>query len=321
MIMHGLGGSTSFCKSLTISMLVNFKRLADGLHLSKADRTATPIYGRLGASRAAAQKGDKMTRQTFMYIMATASFAVLGATGCATKNYVKTQTAPIITKTGEVENQTAENNRQIHNVDESAQAGIKQAQSSADSANQNAQQASTAANQANSAANDVANRADSLDSLVKGLDNYKQVGDVSVNFGFDKSALTADDKQQLDTFAAQLGSAKSYILEVTGGTDSVGPAEYNYDLSNRRADAVVQYMVTKYNIPAHRFYLIGIGKDNAVADNSTRDGRAKNRRVELQMLSNMSAQNDQSPQNPAAQAAPAPKAPAAGTSTPSDTVE
>lgn len=262
-----------------------------------------------------------MTRQSLAFVLATASFAVLGATGCATKNYVKTQTAPIIQKTGEVENQTAENNRQIHNVDESAQAGIKQAQSSADTANQNAQQASSAAGQANTAANDAAQRADSLDSLVKGLDNYKQIGDVSVNFGFDKSVLTADDKQQLDTFAAQLGSAKSYILEVTGGTDSVGPADYNYDLSNRRADAVVQYMVTKYNIPAHRFYLIGIGKDQAVADNKTRDGRAKNRRVELQLLTNMSSETAQSSQSTNQPAPPTNAAPKTGTSTPNDNVE
>lgn len=253
-------------------------------------------------------------------MLATASFAVLGATGCATKNYVKTQTAPIIQKTGQVENETAENNRQIHSVDESAQAGIKQAQSSADTANQNAQQASSAAGQANTAANDAAQRADSLDSVVKGLDNYKQAGDVSVNFGFDKSVLTDDDKQQLDSFAGQLGSAKSYILEVTGGTDSVGPAQYNYELSNRRADAVVQYMVTKYNIPAHRFYLIGIGKDQAVADNKTREGRAKNRRVEVQMLTNMSAQNT-APTQGSTQPAPATNvAPNSGTSNPTGTV-
>jgi len=261
-----------------------------------------------------------MTRQSFAYILASASFVVLGATGCATKNYVKTQTAPIIQKTGEEENKAAENNRQIHNVDESAQAGIKQAQSSADAANQNAQQASSAAGQANTAANDAAQRADSLDSLVKGLDNYKQLSDVQVNFGFDKSVLTADDKQQLDTFAAQLGSAKSYILEVTGGTDSVGNADYNYELSNRRADAVVQYMVTKYNIPAHRFYLIGIGKDQAVADNKTREGRAKNRRVELQLLSNMSAENTP-PTQGSTQPAPATNAaPTNGTSNPADSV-
>jgi outer membrane protein OmpA-like peptidoglycan-associated protein len=245
---------------------------------------------------------------------------VLSVAGCATKNYVRTQTAPVIQKTGELENETAENNRQIHNVDESAQAGIKQAQASADTANQNAQQASSAAGQANTAANDVAHRADSLDSLVKGLDNYKQIGDVQVNFGFDKSVLTADDKQQLDTLAAQLGSASSYILEVTGGTDSTGPAQYNYDLSNRRADAVVQYLVTRYNIPAHRFYLIGIGKDQSIASNDTREGRAKNRRVELQLLTSMG--NDQ-PSQATAQKPSAPQQPAAttGTSTPSDNVE
>lgn len=269
-----------------------------------------------------AQKGMKnMTRQTLMCMMATASFAVLGATGCATKNYVRTQTAPIVQKTGDLENKTAENNRQIHNVDESAQAGIKQAQSSADTANQNAQQASTAAGQANTAANDVAQRADSLDAVVKGLDNYKQIGDVSVTFGFDKSMLTDDDKQQLDGFASQLASSQSYILEVTGGTDSVGPAQYNYDLSNRRADAVVQYMVTKYNIPAHRFYLIGIGKDQAVADNKTREGRAKNRRVELQLLTNMSAQNTPPTQGSTQPAPATPAAPASGTSNPTDNVE
>ena len=120
----------------------------------------------------------------------------------------------------------------------------------ADTANQNAQNASQAANPADTAANDVAHRADSLDSVVKGLDNYKQVANVSVTFGFDKAVLTTDDKEQLDQFAGQLGSAKSYILEVTGGTDSVGPAQYNYDLSQRRADAVVQYLAAKYDIRA-----------------------------------------------------------------------
>ena len=111
-----------------------------------------------------------------------------------------------------------------------------------------------------------------LDSVVKGLDNYKQVAAVSVTFGFDKAMLTTDDKSQLDTFAGSLGSAKSYILEVTGGTDSVGSAQYNYDLSQRRADAVVQYLAAKYGVAPHRFYLIGIGKDQYVADNKTAEG-------------------------------------------------
>jgi hypothetical protein len=68
----------------------------------------------------------------------------------------------------------------------------------------------------------------------------------------------------------------------------VGPAQYNYELSQRRADAVVQYLAAKYNIQPHRFYLIGIGKDQYVADNKTPAGRKENRRVQVRLLSNMS---------------------------------
>ena len=209
-----------------------------------------------------------------------------GLVGCSTKNYVRNQTAPIIDKTNTLEDKTAENNRNIHSVDDRAQSGIKQAQGAAESATQSAQNAKQAASQAETAANDAVHRADSLDQVVKNLDNYRSAGDVSVTFGFDKAVLTKDDKEQLDQFAQQLGSQKAYILEVTGGTDSTGSAQYNYDLSQRRADAVVQYLASKYSVPAHRFYLIGIGKDKEVAPNNTADGRKKNRRVEVRLLTN-----------------------------------
>jgi outer membrane protein OmpA-like peptidoglycan-associated protein len=244
------------------------------------------------ASRAA-ERIETMTRHGFGFALVTAALATLGVTGCATKNYVRNQTAPLVQHTGQLDSETAENNRQIHNVDESAQAGIGKAQGAADAANQNAQSAGKQAQDADSAANDVAQRADTLDSVVKGLDNYKQMANAAVTFGFDKSMLTQDDKEQLDSFAAQLGTARNYILEVTGGTDSTGPAQYNYDLSQRRADAVVQYLVTKYNIPARRFYLIGIGKDKEVALNDTAEGRKQNRRVQVELLSNMTDSSTQ----------------------------
>ena len=91
----------------------------------------------------------------------------------------------------------------------------------------------------------------------------------------------------------QLGSAKSYILEVTGGTDSVGSAQYNYSLSQRRADAVVQYLAAKYGVAPHRFYLIGIGKDQYVASNNTAERRKQNRRVQVQLLSNMNGSEEE----------------------------
>jgi outer membrane protein OmpA-like peptidoglycan-associated protein len=241
-----------------------------------------------------------MTLNKFGLVALAAGFAVIGATGCATKNYVRTQTAPLVQHTDQLDAKTATNNRDIRDVDDRAQAGIKQAQGAADSANQNAQTASKSAADAQTEADNVVHRADSLDAVVKGLDNYKPLANVSVTFGFDKAVLTKDDRDQLDTFAAQLGTAKSYILEVTGGTDSTGPAQYNYELSQRRADAVVQYLAAKYGVAPHRFYLIGIGKDQEVAPNTTADGRRQNRRVQVQLLSNM---GDQAPQTASNQGA------------------
>jgi OmpA-OmpF porin, OOP family len=213
--------------------------------------------------------------------------ALLLATGCSTKNYVRSQTAPIIQHTNELDDATATNNRNLKNLDERTTAGINKAQSSADAAQQNAQQASTASAAAQQSAQEAVNRADSLASVVSNLDSYKQIANASVTFGFDKSVLTKKDKEQLDSLGGALNSTKGYILEVTGGTDSTGSAEYNYGLSQRRAEAVVQYLASKYNVPPHKFYLIGIGKDKEVAPNSTAAGRAKNRRVDVQVLSNM----------------------------------
>ena len=215
-----------------------------------------------------------------------AATAALSLTGCATKNWVHTQTAPLVDHVDQLDTKTADNARRIHDVDTSAQAGIGKVQGAADAAGQSAQGAGKAAGDAQLTADNAVHRADALSAVVKDLDNYKPAADAQVTFGFDKAVLTADDRGQLDSFAGQLSASKGFILEVTGGTDSTGPAQYNYQLSQRRADAVVQYLATKYSIPAHRFYLIGIGKDHEVAPNTTAEGRKKNRRVEIRLLVN-----------------------------------
>ncbi len=231
----------------------------------------------------------QMKRNCRVLGCAAGALALLLASGCSSKKYVKSQTAPLIQKTNELDDQTATNNRNLQELGDRTQQGISKAQQSADAATQSAQGAGHVATQAQQNAQEAVNRADSLSSVISNLDNYKQVGSASVNFGFDKSNLTRDGKAQLDQLGGQLASTKSYILEVTGGTDSVGSAQYNYELSQRRAEAVVQYLASKYNVPAHKFYLIGIGKDQEVASNKTAAGRAKNRRVEVQVLSNAQA--------------------------------
>ncbi len=216
--------------------------------------------------------------------------AIAFTTGCSSKNYVRSQTTPLIQQTNDLDSKTAADHRSIMDTDERATAGIANAQTAANTADQHAVAAGQSADAANESAKQAYNRVDSLSGVVANLDNYKPLSDVSVTFGFDKYVLTAADKQQLDDLAANLTSTRGYILELTGGTDSVGDANYNYQLSQRRADAVANYLQSKYNIPPHKFYLVGIGKDQQVASDNTAAGRAKNRRVDIKLLSNMSDQ-------------------------------
>ena len=213
--------------------------------------------------------------------------SLIGVTGCASKNYVRSQTTPLINQTNDLDAKTAADHRAIGDTDARAQKGIAGAQSAADAAGQHADSAGQAANAAGQNAQEAYNRVDTLAGVVANLDNYKPVANVSVTFAFDKAALTAADKKQLDDFASTLDTTRGYLLEVTGGTDSIGDAQYNYQLSQRRADAVVNYLATKYNVPPHKFYLIGIGKDQQVATDKTSAGRAKNRRVEVKLMTNM----------------------------------
>ena len=90
------------------------------------------------------------------------------------------------------------------------------------------------------------------------------VTETSVHFGFNKDNLTKKAKEALDQLATDVPNTKGYIITVEGGTDSVGNADYNYDLSQRRADSVIQYLASQHNVPAHKIYLIGLGKDKPV---------------------------------------------------------
>ena len=141
------------------------------------------------------------------------------------------------------------------------------------------------------------------------LDNYRVVTETAVHFGFDKDNLTKTAQEALDQLATDVTSAKGYIITVEGGTDSVGAAEYNYSLSERRADSVIQYLASKHSIPAHKIYLIGLGKDKPVESNKTSEGRAKNRRVDVRLMTNTAGGDNAAP-------AQQPSAPTASTQNP-----
>jgi len=102
-------------------------------------------------------------------------------------------------------------------------------------------------------------------------------------FDFDKSVLKPEGKAKLDDVVSKLGSINLEVIIAVGHTDSVGSDAYNEKLSVRRAEAVKAYLVAK-GVEKNRVYTEGKGKKQPVADNKTAEGRAKNRRVEIEFV-------------------------------------
>jgi outer membrane protein OmpA-like peptidoglycan-associated protein len=122
---------------------------------------------------------------------------------------------------------------------------------------------------------------------ISSLDDYEPTTVTAVNFRTGSSILSADSKTKLDEIATAALNAKGYVLEVSGFADATGSIARNRMLSQRRADAVITYLVENHNIPLRRIVTpYGYGELNPVAENDTRDGRAQNRRVEIKLLVN-----------------------------------
>ena len=102
-------------------------------------------------------------------------------------------------------------------------------------------------------------------------------------FDFDKSVLKPAGKAKLDDLVSKVKGINLEVIIAVGHTDSVGTDAYNQKLSVRRAEAVKAYLVTK-GIEKNRIYTEGKGEKQPIADNATKEGRAKNRRVEIEVV-------------------------------------
>jgi len=103
------------------------------------------------------------------------------------------------------------------------------------------------------------------------------------HFDFDKAVLKPEGKSKLDDLVGKLKAVNLEVIIAVGHTDSIGSTAYNQKLSVRRAEAVKAYLVSK-GIEANRIHTEGKGESQPVADNKTKDGRAKNRRVEVEVV-------------------------------------
>jgi OOP family OmpA-OmpF porin len=102
-------------------------------------------------------------------------------------------------------------------------------------------------------------------------------------FDFDKAVLKPEGKAKIDDLASKLQGMNLEVIIAVGHTDSIGSDAYNQKLSEKRAAAVKAYMVGK-NMDDKRIYIEGKGEKQPVADNKTAEGRAKNRRVEIEVV-------------------------------------
>jgi outer membrane protein OmpA-like peptidoglycan-associated protein len=239
-----------------------------------------------------------------LYVIAIAvTVAAAFSTGCATKKYVQQQVAPVQQSVQALDQKTAAKDAAQDATDAELQKGISRVGEQATGADAHAGRAETAAQGANAQAavgirdaatarglgeKGIARAGEvetSLGNKIENMDNFKQVSSATVLFDLAKSELDDAGKAVLDGVASKALSMKHYVIEVQGYTDGTGDAEYNIELSSKRAAAVVRYLTAQSKIPVFRVNTVAYGKDNPAADNKTRDGRKQNRRVEVRVFS------------------------------------
>jgi outer membrane protein OmpA-like peptidoglycan-associated protein len=119
------------------------------------------------------------------------------------------------------------------------------------------------------------------EEMAKQISNTGSVALYGIYFDFNKADIKPESAPTLEQIAMLLKDQPKLKLLVVGHTDNVGMFSFNLDLSQRRANAVVNDLVTKYRIDTNRLTPFGVSFASPVASNSTEEGRAKNRRVEL----------------------------------------
>ena len=208
-------------------------------------------------------------RKTLSPVLVLLLVASVGLTGCATKKYVDEQLAAqgqvTSTRISEVEGMTEKNQKEISDL------AAKQAALEKDVAEMSA------------TAKDALKRAEEAGVLAQGKFLFEAtMTDNEVMFGFDKYSLSDAAKAALDAFAAKAKAIEgNAYIEIQGHTDNIGSEAYNLKLGYMRAEQAMRYLNMEQGIPLFRMNIISYGEYKPIADNSTKEGRAQNRRVTL----------------------------------------
>ncbi len=199
------------------------------------------------------------------------SIAIVGiivalvATGCASKSYVNSEVGAVDSASGarmdEIETQVEANQTRLDGQEQEI-------------------------SELSQTAQEALERAIAAGKLAEGRFLYETVlSEDKVRFGFDDASLEGTSQQALDVFIEDLHSRdESVYIEIQGHTDSTGDELYNLALGERRGESVRRYLSSDGQVPLHRMAVISYGESAPISDNSTKEGRAMNRRVTLVVL-------------------------------------
>ncbi len=203
--------------------------------------------------------------QFSVVIAAVILIGLISGPGCATKKYVTQEVATLDQKVEGIETAIEENQKRIKEHDEQlASLGSLITQ-------QDAQ------------IKGVDSKIEEVRKFAQGKLIFKEIlKNNEATFQFGSFELGPEARATLDQFIQKLIDLdRGVYLEIQGHTDSTGPDGVNMTLGRKRAEAVMEYFYKQYRIPLHRMQVISFGSSAPIADNATREGRAKNRRVEI----------------------------------------
>lgn len=228
------------------------------------------------------------------------------STGCATKNYVRQETqktaATLSARIDNNEKAIQQNTEQIKaNANQISELVTlnKQTTQKLDSLGVEIQrvdgkagQARGVADQAQQTANRANNEVTALDERFQNRNRYTVIAEKFVYFKFNSSELEKTYEQDLIEVAGLLKSNPDAVAAVEGRTDNSGDAEYNIRLGERREDAVVRFLVVQQGVPIIKVHKMSFGEDSPIADNQSKEGRAKNRCAVVRVLAPATGKGD-----------------------------
>lgn len=210
------------------------------------------------------------------------TLAAMASTGCATKGFVRTSVGELDEKVNSLSSSAEQTEERV----QANEARIREVDREAEAAMQAANEAAKAAAAAADLAKAVEAETEALERDRRKLVYAVVMSEEHGGFEFDSAELTGPAKQQIDELVAKLKQQQANVfITIEGHTDYVGSRTVNERVGLERARAVEQYLYEQHRLPLHKMEVISYGEADPVAPNTTRAGRAQNRRVEIKVMS------------------------------------